>query len=146
MNKFISFALLILCSSFSASHQQWHTDLTQAMAEASEKSVPIILVFQGSDWCAPCIRLDREVWGTEAFKAYAEDHYVMLHADFPRKKQNALTEAQQQANNQLAERYNPNGIFPFVVVLDHSGKVLFETGYKGMTPKDYITHLNTHKS
>ena len=42
----------------------------------------------------------------------------MLKADFPRKKKNLLPKPQQKNNNKLAEKYNSNGHFPFVVVLD----------------------------
>ena len=146
MNKLILTFLATLFFSFTCLGQEWFTDFDQAIQQAKETNTPVILVFQGSDWCAPCIRLDREVWGTEAFITYAKDHYVMLQADFPRKKQNALQEAQQNANNQLAEKYNSNGIFPFVVVLDKAGKVLLQTGYKGMSPEEYIAHLESYKT
>lgn len=62
--------------------QEWQTDFTKAKEIAAKESKPIILVFQGSDWCAPCIKLDREVWSTETFKKYAAAHYVMLQTDF----------------------------------------------------------------
>ena len=104
--------------------------------------MPIILVFQGSDWCAPCIKLDRDVWTTEEFKAYAKNHYVMLQADFPRRKSNALPEEQLNKNKVLAEKYNRNGVFPFVVVMNAKGKVLGETSYKKLSPKEYINELN----
>ena len=67
----------------------------------------------------------------------------MLKADFPRKKANALSEEQQQKNNTLFEKYNLNGYFPFVVVLDKDGRVLGETGYQKSTPTDYITLLES---
>lgn len=146
MNKLTLTFLASLFLSFACFGLEWITDYDKAIKEAKDTNRPIILVFQGSDWCAPCIRLDREVWSTEAFTTYAQDHYVMLQADFPRKKQNALPAAQQEANNKLAERYNPNGIFPFVVVLDKDGKVLLQTGYKGMSPEEYIAHLESYKS
>lgn len=123
--------------------QNWLLNFDQAKQEAQSKNQPIVLVFQGSDWCAPCIKLDREVWSTEAFTKYAASHFVMLQADFPRRKKNALTDEQQERNNALAEKYNKQGIFPFVVILDASGHVLGETGYKKMTPEAYITHLNS---
>lgn len=123
--------------------QEWQTDFNTAQQIAKEKHRPIILVFQGSDWCAPCIKLDREVWSTDEFQKYAKDHYVMLQADFPRKKQNALPEDRARANAQLAEQYNKNGIFPFVVVMDAQGKVKGETSYKKMNPKDYIQLLDS---
>jgi len=126
--------------------QEWQTDLEQAKAIAAEQNQNIILVFQGSDWCAPCIKLDTEVWSTEEFKTYAKNHFVMLLADFPRKKENVLSAEQQEKNNKLAEKYNGNGYFPFVVVLNKDGKVLGETGYKKITPAEYIDLLESFKS
>ncbi|WP_081212460.1 thioredoxin family protein [Salegentibacter sediminis] len=123
--------------------QEWETDFEKAKELASEEDKPIVLVFQGSDWCAPCIKLDREVWSTDAFKNYATDNYIMLQADFPRKKKNELSEAQRKANAKLAETYNKNGVFPFVVVLDSKGEVLGKTGYKKTTPQNYIKELNS---
>jgi len=140
----IPFLLLFL--SFSNLHaiaQHWETDFDKAKALAAEKDLPIVLVFQGSDWCAPCIRLDREVWATEAFRAYAETHFVMLRADFPRRKQNALPPAQAEANARLAELYNENGIFPMVVVLDAQGNVKGRAGYERLSPEDYIKLLES---
>jgi thioredoxin-related protein len=123
--------------------QQWETDFDRAKALAAEKDLPIVLVFQGSDWCAPCIRLDREVWATETFRNYATSHFVMLKADFPRRKQNALPPAQAEANARLAELYNKNGIFPMVVVLDAQGKVKGRAGYERLSPEDYIQLLES---
>jgi len=136
---------LFLLGIFSLHAQEWQTDYNLASQEASEKNRPIILVFQGSDWCAPCIKLDREVFQTETFQLYAKDHFVMLEANFPRKKKNALPEEQQKKNNALAEKYNPRGIFPFVVILNSEGKVLGETGYMKTSPSQYILHLESFK-
>lgn len=136
----LTFFLLLALSSWA---QNWQTNFDAAKESAAAQDKPIVLVFQGSDWCAPCIKLDREVWSTEAFQNYAKDHFVMLKADFPRKKQNELPDPQARHNAQLAETYNKNGIFPFVVVLDAEGRVLGETGYKKMSPEEYINHLET---
>ncbi|WP_416446720.1 thioredoxin family protein [Leeuwenhoekiella sp. A16] len=138
--------VLFFASVCIASAQEWQTDFTTAKQIAAKQDKPIILVFQGSDWCAPCIKLDKEVWSTPEFKSYAKDHFVMLQADFPRKKANALAPEQQEKNNQLAEKYNQNGYFPFVVILDENGKVLGETGYQKMQPNEYIKLLNSFKS
>ncbi len=126
--------------------QEWQTDLTLAQKLASQKDLPIVLVFQGSDWCAPCIKLDREIWSSNTFKSYAKDHFVMLKADFPKKKGNALPLEQQEKNRALAERYNQNGYFPYVVVMDKNGEVLGTTSYKKMDPKAYIHLLESFKS
>ena len=134
--------LLFLVSTMSFS-QEWITDFDEAKEIASANNQKILLVFQGSDWCAPCIKLDREIWSTDAFKAYAKDHYVMVQADFPRKKKNALPEELAKANALLADTYNKQGIFPFVVLLDVDGRVLGQTSYKKITPEAYIQHLES---
>jgi len=136
---------LFLLGIFSIQAQEWQTDYNLASQEASKTNRPIVLVFQGSDWCAPCKKLDREVFQTETFQLYAKDHFVMLEADFPRKKKNALPEEQQKKNNALAEKYNPQGIFPFVVILNSEGKVLGETGYMKSSASQYILHLESFK-
>jgi len=123
--------------------QDWQTDFDKAKEIAMAGNKPIILVFQGSDWCAPCIKLDQQIWSSEEFKNYSSDHFVMLLADFPRKKQNMLPAEQQKKNEQLAETYNKNGYFPLVVVLDKDGKVLGQTGYKKITVKNYISLLES---
>jgi len=66
----------------------------------------------------------------------------MLQANFPRKKKNTLPTKQAESNAKLAEKYNTNGIFPFVVVLNDEGKVLENTGYKKVTSEEYIKELN----
>ena len=67
----------------------------------------------------------------------------MLKADFPKKKANKLSKEQQDKNDLLAEKYNQNGYFPLVVVLDKTGKVLGTTGYKNITPAEYIKLLSS---
>lgn len=142
MKKSIGIFTVILFSIFQLHAQEWQTDFDTAKQLASQKDEPIVLVFQGSDWCAPCIKLDREIWSSDEFKNYSKEHFVMLQADFPRKKANALPDAQQEKNNKLAEKYNTQGYFPFVVVLDKNGKVLGETGYVKTSPSEYINQLN----
>ena len=97
MRKALLFLIFIL-SINSLQAQNWITDFTTAKEEAVKNNKPIILVFQGSDWCAPCIKLDREIWSTEIFKNYSKEHYIMLQADFPRKKKNKLSDKSFQTN------------------------------------------------
>ncbi len=121
--------------------QEWNTNFMVAKQKAEKEHKNIVMVFQGSDWCAPCIKLDRTIWSTETFKKYAKDHFVMVQADFPRKKKNELPEALKTHNAKLAEQYNRQGIFPFVVVMTPEGKVLGQATYKKATPEEYIKLL-----
>ncbi len=143
MKLFAGLLTAALFFSNSLNAQKWHNDLVTAQEQAQIKGHNILLVFSGSDWCAPCIKLDKEVWSTEEFQELAEGHFVMLKADFPRKKQNKLSDTQQQKNNQLAEKYNQQGNFPLVVLLDQQGSVLGITGYKRVSPQEYFHHLTS---
>ncbi|MFT5714031.1 MAG: thioredoxin-related protein [Flavobacterium sp.] len=139
-NKMVFLLLLMATVGYS---QNWKTDFGQAATEAVAQNKPIILVFSGSDWCAPCIKLDKTIWQSEIFKGYASTNYILERADFPKKKQNELTEELKKQNQSLAEKYNQEGVFPLVVVLDGKGKVLGKTSYKNVTPEEYINTLNS---
>ena len=143
MKKAIAFSYLLFFSVISMNSQEWLTDLNEAKKIASKKNQKIILVFQGSDWCAPCIKLDAEIWSTNEFIEYSNNNFILLKADFPRKKKNKLSEEQQEKNNKLAEKYNTKGFFPYVVVLNKDAAVLGNTGYKKTTPLEYIKTLNS---
>ncbi|HZJ37328.1 MAG TPA: thioredoxin family protein [Gillisia sp.] len=139
--KKASFLILFLLCTSAIFAQDWMTNFEEAKTLAAKKNQNIVLVFQGSDWCGPCIKLDREIWSTDTFKEFSKSHFVMLKADFPRRKANQLDSEQIKKNTLLAEKYNPAGYFPFVVVLNSDGKVLGETGYKKVTPTEYIAQL-----
>jgi thioredoxin-related protein len=120
------------------SAQEWRTDWDTAKVEAEQANKKLILVFSGSDWCIPCIKLEKEIWENSSFIQYAEQHYVLFRADFPIRKKNKLPETIQQLNDRLASEYNPKGYFPLVVVLDNQGKVKGQLGYEKLTPEAYI--------
>ncbi len=138
--------ILVICYLFFTSAlfaQEWQPSYAKALAEAKEQHKPILLVFAGSDWCAPCIKLDATIWQSDVFRTYAKENYMLYKADFPRKKANRLPEAVAEQNKALAEKYNPNGHFPLVLLLDSNENVLGETGYLNRSPQTYINHLNS---
>ncbi len=134
----ISF-LLAICIPSTA--QEWHTDFGKANQIANSENKQILMVFQGSDWCAPCIKLSKYILDTDEFQGYASNHYVMLKVDFPKHKKNALSPTQEIHNQKLAEQFNKNGYFPLVVVLDKNGKQVGQEGYQKVTPTQYIQVL-----
>lgn len=135
-------AIVFLFCMTCVSGQNWHKNYAEAVAASHKSHKPIILVFSGSDWCAPCIKLDKDIWRSEAFKAYASEHYELYRADFPRRKANVLSDEITKENKILAEKYNDKGFFPLVVVINSEDKVVGKTGYKKVTPTAYISILN----
>ena len=133
------FALAI--SNFAAS-QEWQTNFEEAKKIATEQDKNVVIVFSGSDWCAPCIKLDKNIWQSEAFKKEAKEEWVLVKANFPRKKANELPKEQTEHNRKLAEKYDVEGSFPLVVVLDKNGKVFGKMGFKNVSPEEYIKMIH----
>ncbi len=140
--KTIASLVFFFCSILSNA-QDWKATYVDALESSKAQNKPIILVFAGSDWCAPCIKMDRSIWQSSEFKTYAVENYILYKADFPRKKSNQLPEEIRNQNTKLAEQFNKEGHFPLVVILDESEKILGKTGYKKLNPESYISLLNT---
>lgn len=137
------FLLLFLLLSSIGFAQNWQTNFDDAKAEALKENKNILLVFSGSDWCAPCIRLDNVVWKSEAFKNESDKNWVIYKADFPKKKTNQLTAEQAENNKNLAEKYNRNGSFPLVILLNKNEELIGMTGFKNISASDYIQLLHS---
>lgn len=140
MKKIVILGLLFL-SNIGYS-QSWENNIEIAKTEAKKENKNILLVFSGSDWCAPCIKLDKNIFQSEVFKIEAEKKWVLVKADFPKKKANLLTKELTESNKKLAEKYNKAGNFPLVILLDANGKVLGMTGFKNISPIEYIQIIN----
>ena len=128
---------------FSAQAQLWEDSFENALVKADTEDKPIVLVFSGSDWCGPCIRFQKKIPESEEFVGFASDNYVLYNADFPKKKKNSLSSEKLDSNKGLAEKYNPKGYFPLVVVLDKNESVLGKTGFdKKKSPEKYLDLFN----
>ncbi|MCB0571015.1 MAG: thioredoxin family protein [Phaeodactylibacter sp.] len=118
----------------------WLTDLQQANVAAEREGKVIFLLFTGSDWCPACRRFDKNVLDTEAFRGYASRNLVLLKADFPRLRRNQLPDSLAAQNAALAERYNPEGLFPYIVLLK-TGQPAWKGTYQGQTADAFIRRL-----
>lgn len=141
MKLYIS--LLFLITSLFGYSQNWNTNFEKAKVKAETENKNILLVFSGSDWCGPCIKLDQVVWRSSEFQAEADKNWIIYRADFPKKKANQLTPELAESNNKLAEKYNKNGSFPLVLLLDKKGKVIGMTGFKNVSASDYIKLIHS---
>jgi thioredoxin-related protein len=128
---------------FSASIS-WLGDFNTAKTEAAQNHKLILINFSGSDWCGPCIRLRKEILESNTFENYASDHLVLVRADFPRQKKNQLSKEQVKLNETLADQYNPDGKFPFTLLVDEHGKVLRTwDGFPNETPDQFVSDINS---
>jgi len=118
-------------------------NLEDALNQAKESNKHVLINFSGSDWCRSCILLKKTILNTSEFKAFADKELVILDVDFPRLKKNRLSKEQTAKNEALAEKYNKKGQFPTIILLDKEGKVVGKTGYKKLSPAQYIAHIES---
>jgi len=135
--------LTVLLVAFLSSGITWLGDFNTATSEATKEDKLILINFSGSDWCGPCIRLRKEILESSTFEDYAKDHLVLVRADFPRQKKNQLDAVQVKRNETLADKYNPEGKFPFTLLVDKNGKVLKEwDGFPNESPEKFVSDIN----
>lgn len=139
----IPLTLLLIIGFGPLQAQLWQDRYSDALELAKTQDRPLVVVFSGSDWCGPCIRMKKQVLDSGEFTDHAGENYVLYNADFPKKKQNQLPLELSETNRSLADRYNPEGYFPLIVVLDKDENLLGKTGYyPRFGPRKYIDLLN----
>jgi thioredoxin-related protein len=97
--------------------------------------------FTGSDWCPPCIQLEKNVLSQEAFKTGAPKNFILLKLDSPRDKSKQTPEEIEQYQV-LSKQYAVQGV-PTIFLTDAKGKPYWQTvGYSGDPADKYVANLN----
>ena len=134
--------IFIILASLSNGFSQIN-QLEKAAQIAKEQNKLIFMNFSGSDWCRSCMVLKQSILNTAEFESFAKEKLVLLDVDFPRKKKNRLSNEQTQYNEKLAEKYNNDGQFPTIIILDSDLNIVAKTGYKRLSPTQYIAYIKT---
>jgi len=119
----------------------WLYNIDAAKKIAQEENKLILISFSGSDWCAPCIRLEQTLFSTEQFKEYAKENLILLKLDFPAQKKNKLADEQLKHNEALAEIYNQQGAFPKVILIDANGIVKGQMEHPKASADNYLESI-----
>ena len=123
---------------------KWHSDLNSALKEAQATQRQILLLATGSDWCPPCMNLEKKVLSHKDFAKLANENLVLLKADFPRRR--AQSESEKSAAREIVKKYSVEG-FPTVYLLTPDGKVLDKkVGFGGKSdPESYLKRFKGFK-
>ena len=129
---------------YKASMKGWEVNLEIAQAISAKTGKPILANFTGTDWCGWCIRLKKEVFVKDEFIKWANENFVLLELDFPRRF--VLPSNIKQQNQQLAQAFGVRGyptIWAFTISTNtETGKSeikgLAKTGYVAGGPKSWI--------
>jgi rhodanese-related sulfurtransferase/thioredoxin-related protein len=125
----------------------WLTDLPSALVRAKAEGKSVLLFFHGSDWCPPCVEMQRQVFVSPEFAQYARRVLVLVDVDFPQKS--TQSEELKRTNLALKARFNlsreASEGFPTIVLLNDAGETVFqETGYTGGGAAEVLPKLQRH--
>ena len=120
--------IFVLCIGFQSIAQdlKWETDFEKAKKISSKQDKPILVYFNGSDWCGPCKMLKKDFFETAEFEKRAEK-MVLLMVDMPRRI-DIITPEQKEKNKEMVRMYNTQGSYPTLVALNEHGHILGELG------------------
>ena len=131
---------LILVFVFQLANGQQTESAQSSFALAKEKNRKILLVFTGSDWCAPCIRFEKKVLNDPTFIHFVDSSLILINVDFPQSKK--LSEQTTKENDQLADKFNPSGSFPLIILLRPDQEVLAYLNYRNENADQFIIMLD----
>ena len=122
-------ALLGLPAVTMAAGKGWVDNVEEAVKTAQNEKKDLLLDFTGSDWCPPCMALNREVLSTESFISEWSKDFVLVELDFPNNK--PQSDEIKRMNNEWNQRFNIRG-YPTIILADSSGLPYAQTvGYGG---------------
>lgn len=119
---------------------QWLSDLDQGRALAAALDRPLLVNFTGSEWCPPCIALNRNVFSTDEFKAYAAKNLILVKLDFPRPGSDPEMTPALEKQFRFSQANQVRGL-PTVIIFDQDDKPIARTGFRPGDAKAYIDHL-----
>ncbi len=116
----------------------WLQDAAEAIEKAASENRDLLLLFTGSDWCPPCIKLKKDVLSQKEFVEQAPNSFVLVKFDFPQTVE--LSAELQKQNDEWSERFGIEG-FPTIVLLDSQQRPYAFTGLREEGPAAYLKHL-----
>lgn len=122
---------------------QWTMDFDAAKELASEKKLPLLLNFTGSDWCGWCKLMDKNVFAQKPWQEFASSNVLLVTLDFPKDK-SIVPEKYVKRNEELKNQFSVRG-FPTYVILDTNGET--KIGQLGAgrekTPDSFIAEFKS---
>jgi thioredoxin-related protein len=144
MMKTMKASVFALVAAFTVSLVQagdYLTDFEAGKKKAAAENKALLVKFTGSDWCQPCMKLEKEVFSKSSFKKAVAKDFVVVVLDFPQKKKLPKDEA--AANKKVAKQYNLEG-YPTVMLMDAQGKVFkLLSSYNGGGASAYLKSIQT---
>ncbi|MFN8273512.1 MAG: thioredoxin family protein [Flavobacteriaceae bacterium] len=132
------FTFVLTTIAMHCSAQEWKSNLNEAFREASMTNKKVLLFFSTEDDCERCQKLDKNVLQSSEFKDFVKEDYILVKQDF----QPTDDPEQLEQNLLVVEKYNKDGFFPLMVIINKNAKVIGQVGaYNNETPNQYLDRL-----
>ncbi len=120
----------------------WTEDFEAARQQAAKEGKFVLLAFSGSDWCGPCMALEKEVLSQRKYMGRLTKKYVPVMMSVPRDK-STLSKLAASQNDVLKERYGIRA-FPTIVVVNplDGEEVKRHSGYRSNDSNGYLKQLD----
>lgn len=109
-------AAVLLTGAVAETPKGWVDDVEAAFSQAKKEDKDLLLLFTGSDFCAPCIVMRKEVFSKDEFVDQATKDFVLVYIDFPESDPEL-----EKANTKYFDKYAVDG-FPTVILMDPAEK------------------------
>ena len=114
--------------------------LNATLAKAKQENKIVYLLFTGSDWCPPCMSLEKIVFQNPQWQSLTQTSVLTHTCDFPIRKK--ISKQIQKENDRLAKSFNVTS-YPTQIILNPSGNVLDRRqGYSPGPVTPYISWIS----
>jgi len=93
----------------------WTTNLESALALAKQNKKFVMAQFTGSDWCPPCIMMQKAVFSKSSFTRLVPKKFILVKIDIPRSNK-----AMSLKNGKVMRNYNVTGV-PTILLFGDDG-------------------------
>jgi thioredoxin-related protein len=120
MKTLQSLALCVICLLGTLAFKADKNIDLQTKAKSEHKN--IVIYFAGSDWCVPCHQFRESFLKSAKVDSVLSKSYVYYLADFPQRTK--LEKKVEELNEHLADKLNPEGVFPKLVIADENLNII----------------------
>ncbi len=133
-------ALVLSSSAIAKDKGPWLTNIEEGVKKAKVEGKLVMVEFTGSDWCPPCIMMEKEVFSKKEFLKEAQKNYVLVKLDAPKSDPKL-----EKSTKELMMKHKVKS-FPTVLLLDAEGKE-FKRFLASANPtvKGFLKRLLTEK-
>lgn len=145
LHRTLALGFLALAPQAATAGEHFLDDFDQAVALAKGEGKDLFVDFTGSDWCGWCIKLDKEVFSHDEFLTAAQEHFVLVALDFPRKEEAKARVPNPERNAELRDKYEVSG-FPTCLLMTAGGDVYGQMGYQEGGPEKFVGDLEAFRA